>query len=686
MSLKKTSDIVVAGTCKQSIYLWDRLKDTGLSTTYLKTNTTPALTCSVLWVFLDRDIPDLAQFSHISAENILIYLCDTFHEAHTSAQLINELDVFFATHAKARHHWFAQNQQTFTLLKENLPTDRFSPTPLTLPVYPSAPTRIPAKKCQIGIYLEQDINAPLRTILERNKNNPDMLFRFWEEAPLPDESFTGMADSWSFYTSDAFSFQRYCNLVDVLIFPDLPQNKNHLIEAASAGAIPLILNQAESQSPVLAELFAAADALSGNIQTVLQKLATHTALLTQTQKDLQQAAQKLFGMSAFFKAAQIPLALPAPKLTQEDPAPVLFVSTNGIGLGHVTRLLAIAKRCPKTIAPVFAVFSAGVSLVQQAGYPCEHMVSNEYAEVDPMGWHDHTYAELMAIIRFVKPRCVLYDGNVLYPGARRAFGEANLPLLWVRRGLFKEDAPYGPLASQIYADLLIEPGELAHAYDKGPTADHAIQSKWPRRYLKTAPITWVTPQEVLDQKQARISLKMQEQGTHILIQVGAGNIKDTDRLIERILQAFETWPHAHLYIAQWPISDRPSFVADRLTPIQRYPLSPCLKAFDFVISATGYNSFQELMHLNIPSLLIPNAFTRLDDQCARARFASDFGGALMAEAEDFLSIQQGIDALMDSEKRQHLSNKAQELPWHDGAQTVANWLNACVKNGDWPNE
>ena len=59
--------------------------------------------------------------------------------------------------------------------------------------------------------------------------------------------------------------------------------------------------------------------------------------------------------------------------------------------------------------------------------------------------------------------------------------------------------------------------------------------------------------------------------------------------------------------------------------VHEFPFSRRFRAFDLAVSASGYNSFHELLRFGIPTLFIPNRNTALDDQRARARFAADTG-------------------------------------------------------------
>ena len=59
--------------------------------------------------------------------------------------------------------------------------------------------------------------------------------------------------------------------------------------------------------------------------------------------------------------------------------------------------------------------------------------------------------------------------------------------------------------------------------------------------------------------------------------------------------------------------------------VRHFPLSEHYRAFDLVVAAAGYNSFHESLRLGVPTLLVPNRHTSLDDQEARARAAAAAG-------------------------------------------------------------
>ena len=54
---------------------------------------------------------------------------------------------------------------------------------------------------------------------------------------------------------------------------------------------------------------------------------------------------------------------------------ILFTTSNGTGLGHLTRSMAIARRLGAEIEPLFLTLSAAAPVVREMGYPVEYVPS-----------------------------------------------------------------------------------------------------------------------------------------------------------------------------------------------------------------------------------------------------------------------------------------------------------------------
>jgi UDP:flavonoid glycosyltransferase YjiC (YdhE family) len=66
---------------------------------------------------------------------------------------------------------------------------------------------------------------------------------------------------------------------------------------------------------------------------------------------------------------------------------VLFVTSNGTGLGHLTRGMAIARRFGEGLEPVFLTLSAAAPVVDRMGFAVEYFPSHAAAAAEaPRRW------------------------------------------------------------------------------------------------------------------------------------------------------------------------------------------------------------------------------------------------------------------------------------------------------------
>jgi UDP-N-acetylglucosamine:LPS N-acetylglucosamine transferase len=109
--------------------------------------------------------------------------------------------------------------------------------------------------------------------------------------------------------------------------------------------------------------------------------------------------------------------------------------------------------------------------------------------------------------------------------------------------------------------------------------------------------------------------------------------------------------------------------------VKVYPISRYQRGFDLVVSASGYNSFHELLSFGIPSVFVPNTGTQLDDQVARARFAAAAGAALIIEdTEDIAEVERVLGEAAQPETREALARRCAEVAFGNGALEAATWI------------
>ena len=56
-------------------------------------------------------------------------------------------------------------------------------------------------------------------------------------------------------------------------------------------------------------------------------------------------------------------------------------------MGHLTRLLAIARRCSGSIEPVFLSMSQAAAVVEEFGYLVEFTAHHNYLDLDVERWN-----------------------------------------------------------------------------------------------------------------------------------------------------------------------------------------------------------------------------------------------------------------------------------------------------------
>jgi UDP:flavonoid glycosyltransferase YjiC (YdhE family) len=215
-------------------------------------------------------------------------------------------------------------------------------------------------------------------------------------------------------------------------------------------------------------------------------------------------------------------------------------------------------------------------------------------------------------------------------------------------------------------DAILEPGEFAAAADEGPTvADRAAVHR-------VAPITFLDEAELLDAATARRELGLDDRPT-ALLQLGAGNINDISSPVARMARSLLAYGF-QLVLAESTIATEPLPRIPGAQVIKVYPVSRYLRGFDLVISASGYNSFHELIGFGIPTVFVPNTRTGLDDQMARARFAAAAGVALIIEDPESDEVERVLARAGRADVRAALALRCAEVGFGNGGAAAATWL------------
>ena len=297
---------------------------------------------------------------------------------------------------------------------------------------------------------------------------------------------------------------------------------------------------------------------------------------------------------------------------------VLFVNSNGAGMGHLTRLLAMAERSSDAVEPMFFSMSQAVPVVEQYGYPWEYCPSRGDLGCSVQEWNPLFAERFAEVLRRYRPQAVVFDGTMPYVGmvqVRPAFPDTLF--VWSRRGMWRAGTTPKFLARGSIFDLVIQPGEVAAEADHGPTSSLADARV-------VGPVTLLDESDLLDRDAARMELGLTE-GPALLISLGAGAINDLTSDLGAFTDAAAELPGGWQTVVARPAIAGDVDLPTHVVPVSVFPLSRYLRAFDACVVAAGYNSFHEAVLASVPAAFVPNLETTTDDQLGRARWAADRG-------------------------------------------------------------
>jgi UDP:flavonoid glycosyltransferase YjiC (YdhE family) len=346
------------------------------------------------------------------------------------------------------------------------------------------------------------------------------------------------------------------------------------------------------------------------------------------------------------------------------PVRALLATSNGFGLGHVTRAMAIARRLPADVEPILFTLSEALPLVRAQGFFAEYFSSRDAGDESTAQWNGRLRRRIRDLIAEYQPGVVVFDGTYPYAGMLDALHGSRCRRVWCRRGMWRAGEGRANLMFEPEFDAILRPGELAAELDAGVTTRHG------RRLVDVPPILLCDGAELLQREQATLSVGLAPDRVNVLMQPGWENEvfgPTATLLIERLSRD----PRVQVVVAVSPLRSRAVPLPDRVAKVSTYPLASVYRAFDFSVAAAGYNIYHELIGYGLPALFIPNAGTPLDDQVARARFAERAGVARNWESGTEDDLTRHLDALLDDRNRAEMRRRAEALRFENGAHGAA---------------
>ncbi|WP_291722783.1 glycosyltransferase [Bernardetia sp.] len=367
---------------------------------------------------------------------------------------------------------------------------------------------------------------------------------------------------------------------------------------------------------------------------------------------------------------------------------ILFYTVNGLGLGHLSRCLAIARQLKKqddSLVPLFFTASEGSHLLYQEGFAYYKVPSKTIARESKLLKRNLalSYSEILtSLVNTYRPVALVVDTFPL-GSLNDLLSVLGLPLKWKKFFIHREQMNMNKekIATQNFYDYIIAP------HSEGSAEIPVPDSKRDDLFWSNEILIRETS-ELQTREEIRKKLGVSEDENLLLVNLGGGGdattLKNYEQIFDLILNSSFLEEKIRLFVPKPPLN-----VSDALHQLfstlpssvilqTHYPLMELMPAFDCAISATGYNTFHELLACQIPTIFIPKS-RGYDDQYSRAKRAFDAKAALFLEENQ---IQAELITTLQTllHKKTELSQNALSFLKTDGAKRAAQFLIEKIKS------
>jgi predicted glycosyltransferase len=337
---------------------------------------------------------------------------------------------------------------------------------------------------------------------------------------------------------------------------------------------------------------------------------------------------------------------------------VVFLPTNGVGLGHAQRCTLIAESLQQkhSARSVFAAFPSCMQLIMSRGFDVMPMVSKSTLHAEPLANDILNYVRLEPLL--ADAAAFVFDGGYVFNSIFHSVLERGLPSAWIRRGLWQAGQNNSvALEREKVFDSVIVPqeafDELNEDYSNGP------------RITKVGPIVRQfepSEEDRLGLRSAlgdRFSVPFQRL---VVTMLGGGVASDRSAQTAAICAGLARRKDVLHLVVTWPTATvEPGLFSWPNTRVVRTHNAGMLAAVaDLYISAVGYNSFHEAMYNRIPTIFIPQVATFMDDQRARALAAVERDLACLVDPHQLMTLDRAIARMLDDGEAQAIRARLSE--------------------------
>lgn len=351
---------------------------------------------------------------------------------------------------------------------------------------------------------------------------------------------------------------------------------------------------------------------------------------------------------------------------------VIFMVTNGAGLGHLTRALAIAKKLNKidsNIEPVFLTTFVATEIIRKSGFmffyiPAKTMLPSS---VDTDKWVNMLKDNLEMIINIYLPRAIVFEGEYpcgailsnlrMYPGVKS---------VWIKRESNKSNPDCLKEIEKLF-DIVIVPQEAGKTYSKNEIKN--------TNKIFTSPIVLLNKEEAAEREEVRTIYEVRKNEMLFYIQLETKGDINMEYMKTRIINILLQKRNIKILIAGSLLEDVVCIDNPRIKILSDYPASNHFNSVDFAITNADYNTYHELVQFRIPTLFIPNQKTVIDDELKRAMYLEKRNAGLCFKVNKDLESQIMELTECKLELKKELSKLEETNGAIEAAQFIVNTIN-----------
>ena len=350
---------------------------------------------------------------------------------------------------------------------------------------------------------------------------------------------------------------------------------------------------------------------------------------------------------------------------------IVMFPTNGVGFGHFTRLLSIARRIKKLDEEVEVIFFTTMPtlhLLKREGIPAYHLPGRKkFNDMPAKIWNKIVEENIANVFAIHKPSMFIFDGAFPYRGMLNSIqGRDEIKKVWLRRGTFKKGSTKIPVDSINHFDYIITPK------DSVELEEHDME--FTSTVVKCDPILYLDEIELRPKEDLRNRLGIPHDAIVCYLQLGAGEINDIESDISICLSELEKHESVYVVLGESMLGGRLPSIGGRVRVLTDYPNSMDFNAFDFTIMAAGYNSYHEAIRFSVPTISIPNMNTGMDDQLARVEVAEEAGAMIVLREVSKRRVQAVVERILDESVRNSMIKASEKLHRPNGANQMAKWI------------